>query len=153
MEGGAYRIERRATVSTLHGRISSAGGAGGIVKYALYQIPGGLPVGTGQLLGSGSFTTTGSSGTNFTINLGSIAIEPGTLYVLCGLASGILPSVNSVVYENPSIDLLTSSGVAGLAPVAFTTSFQAIAAPPATFNPVTQGSLTSFNTVPIIRFS
>jgi hypothetical protein len=153
MEGGAYRIERRATVSTFHGRIASAGASGGIIKVALYQVPGGLPVGVANLIASGSFTTTGSGSTSFTISLGPITIEAGTLYLLNGLASGILPSVSTAVYENPSIDLLTTNGVAGLAPIAYTTSFQATAAPPATFNPVSQGTLTSQNTVPVIRFS
>jgi hypothetical protein len=153
MEGGAYRIERRSTVSTLNGRLSGASASGAIVRHAIYQVPGGLPVGTAQLLGTGTFTTSGIGGTNYTIALGSIVVEAGWLYLLNGQANTTLPSATSVVYDNLAIDLLSNNAVAGLAPVSYTTTISAVGAPPATFIPLTQATVTSLNTVPIIRLS
>lgn len=149
-EGGAYLIPRRTTITTLNGRMT-AGAAGATVRYALYQVPGGLAVGVANLLATGTFVSVGGAPVNFTIPMAT-TLDQGILYVLCGLGAAA-PAFTNRVYTSPAIDLVNGNGVAGLAPVAFTTAISSLVAPPATFNPVAAGVLSAVALVPIIRFN
>ena len=147
-EGGAYRIVKRCTVAALAGRMT-AGAVGATVRYALYQVPGGLESGVAALLATGTFASAGAA-TNFSIAIPGTVVEAGILYVLCGLGVAA-PAFTSRVYTSIALDLLNTnlSGV----PIQFTTAISSLIAPPVTFNPSVSAVNSAVSLIPIIRLN
>jgi len=147
-EGGAYRIQKRCTVASIVGRMT-AGAAGATIRYALYQVPGGLMAGVGALLATGTFVSAGAAA-NYVIPIAGTIVEAGILYVLSGLGVAA-PAFTSRVYTAIALDLLDAN-VTGV-PVQFTTAISSLVAPPATFNPSVSGVVSAVSILPIVRLN
>lgn len=150
-EGGAYRIQKRCTITALTGR-RTAGAAGGTIRYALYQVPGGLLFGVASLIATGAFVSPGGAAANYTIALPATAIEAGILFVLSGRGVAAITFTNRV-YSSPAFDLLKANA-AGMVPVQFTTAISSVpVAPPAVFDPSASGVVSAVNILPIVRLN
>jgi hypothetical protein len=148
MEGGAYFLNRRMNPAmNLFARLT-ASGVGGTVRYALYQVPGGIATGAAALLATGTHVSTGGA-QNVSIPLGGISISPGVLYVLQGRTTSAITTAR--VYTSPTLDLFNTNTIAGQFPAAFETLIDATVAPPATFDPLVDAVVSTLNVVPIIR--
>lgn len=150
-EGACYFAARRTSFTSIIGRLT-AGAVGGIVRVAIYQVAGGLPDGTAALLAAGAFTIAVGGAQNFSIPVAATVLEEGYFYILQGRATPAI-AMTSRVYTFPTIELLNSTGVAGEFPIVFTTAISAVGAPPAIFDPVVSGTLTTLNVAPVMRLS
>jgi hypothetical protein len=150
-EGGAYQILKRCTITTLAGRMT-AGAVGSSVRYALYQVPGGLLTGVANLIATGTFVSAVAVATNYSIALGSTVVEAGALFVLVGRNSLIALPFTNRTYTAIAFDLLNANAAA-LVPVQFTTAILSNVAPPATFDPSAAGVVSGVSVLPIVRLS
>jgi len=150
-EGGAYRIQKRCTITALTGR-RTAGAVGGTIRYALYQVPGGLLFGAAALIATGAFVSPGGAAANYTIVLPATVVEAGILFILCGRGVAGLTFTNRT-YTSPAFDLLKANA-AGMVPVQFTTAISSVpAAPPAVFDPSVSGVVSAVNLLPLVRLN
>jgi len=150
-EGGAYRIQKTCVITTLTGR-RTAGAAGGTIRYALYQVPGGRLAGVAKLIATGTYVSPGGAATNYNIALGATTIEEGFLFILSGRSTLNPATFTNRVYSSPAFDLLKSNA-GGMIPVQFTTAIPSNAAPPATFDPSVSGVVSAVNLLPLVRLN
>lgn len=144
LEGAAFYLRAPALVSKVIARITSSA-TSPTLAIAIYQAPNGnsgtvankiLTFQAINASATGTFTTaTAAEGTQLLLQ--------GTIYVLFGRDSGT-GTCTLRTYSNAIMDVLATTGTiaAGTYPVLFSTAFAATA-PPATFDPLTQATVSA----------
>jgi trimeric autotransporter adhesin len=143
--GSVYRIFQPITFSRLAFRSVANTTGTSTMLFAIYQAAGGVS-GTMSLVCSGSVLTN-ASGANFIISFGStFSLTSGICCIL--YAQTVSTGISILAYSQATANLLNTTLVSGSYPIEFTTS---LAPPQSTFNPATQGTVSTNAITAIVR--
>lgn len=132
LEGAQMFVPRRTSVANVKGRFTGFTTLGAGLLVALYQVPGGLPVGTAALIGQGTVTPGAIGAQDFTIALGATqTLEAGFVYVLYGRTNATA-GVTLRTWTIGAIERLTANLSPGDVPITFTTAIPSTGPAPAT---------------------
>ena len=147
--GAVYYLYQPVSAPKIYVYSATTLSAGSFV-IALYQTPTGVS-GTGNLVASGSITSTRSGIFTISFTQGTVTFVQGIVYVVFGVTSGGTALTMTSYNTSPGMNLLNANVPSGKNPSVYTWSSTVTTSPPSTFDPSTQGVVTSSDYAIICR--